>query len=221
MTPNKEEIKKQYIIDQLTWDDSVNANEVFVTVIDRSVKLSGKVPNYASKMAAERDAYLVAGVNMVDNYIEVEFPPGTTLPVDSEIENNVENLLKWNGSIDTTKIKVKVDEGEVTLSGTAKTYWEKYLAEDFTLNVHGVVDVTNRIMVEPVKNIVDIDIENDIISTFKRTPMLDEDKTEVNVNNGVVILKGIMPNYHVKNQALTSAMYTSGVKDVIDKIKIG
>ena len=220
MTPKKEEIKKQDVVDQLTWDDSVNANEVFVSVKDRSVKLGGKVPNYASKMAAERDAYLVAGVSRVENYIEVEFPPSITLPVDSEIKNNVENLLKWNGSIDATKIKVEVDEGEVILSGTVKTYWEKYLAEDFTLNVHGVVDVTNRIMVEPVKNIVDIDIENDIKNTFKRNPLIDEYQMEVNVINGIVHLRGTLPNYFVKNQAFTSAVYTSGVKDVIDKMKI-
>lgn len=80
MAPLPEEIKKQDIVDQLTWDDSVNANEVHIDVQDKTVRLTGKVPNYVAKMAAERDAYQVAGVAIVENYLEVEFPPTISLP---------------------------------------------------------------------------------------------------------------------------------------------
>jgi len=85
MVPLSEELKKQDIVDQLTWDDSVNANAVHIDVMDNIVRLTGKVPNYLAKMAAERDAYQVAGVANVENYLEVEFPPTITRLTDDEI----------------------------------------------------------------------------------------------------------------------------------------
>jgi len=36
VTPFAEEIKKQDIVDQLTWDDSVNANQIFAEHIEVS-----------------------------------------------------------------------------------------------------------------------------------------------------------------------------------------
>jgi len=53
MNPTSDEIKKQNIVDELTWDDSVNANDVTVKVIDGIVELNGSVPTYAAKAAAE------------------------------------------------------------------------------------------------------------------------------------------------------------------------
>lgn len=61
MSPTSAEIKKQDIIDQLTWDNSVNANEVYVNVQESTVQLKGTVPTYASKVAAEKNrAYTIA-----------------------------------------------------------------------------------------------------------------------------------------------------------------
>ena len=85
MSPYAEEIKKEDVIDQLTWDDSVNANEILVKVEDRTVVLNGTVENSTAKMAAERDAYQVRGVMQVENNLEIQFPPSITLPADSEI----------------------------------------------------------------------------------------------------------------------------------------
>ena len=36
MSPLIEELKKQDVVDQLTWDDSVNANDIYVDVDDRT-----------------------------------------------------------------------------------------------------------------------------------------------------------------------------------------
>ena len=96
MSPTSDEIKKQEIVDQLVWNNSVDANDVRVEVINGMVTLEGTVPSYAAKMAAEREAYLVSGVTSVENLIEVELPAEVPPPGDVEIARNVESKLLWN-----------------------------------------------------------------------------------------------------------------------------
>ena len=62
------------------------------------VQLKGKVPTYASKIAAEKDVYEVEGVNKVENYLEVEISPDFARPTDAEITRNIENKLVWNSA---------------------------------------------------------------------------------------------------------------------------
>jgi osmotically-inducible protein OsmY len=220
MAPLSEELMKQDIVDQLTWDDSVNANAVHIDVMDNTVRLTGKVPNYLAKMAAERDAYQVAGVANVENYLEVEFPPAITRPTDEEIISNVGNMLLWDSKTDSSNILLKCHRGVVTLSGSVNTYWEKYRAWETAVSAKGVIDVVNNLSVKYKKTILDTDIERDIKNSYRRSALIDENKIEVNVKNGIVHLEGVVSHYLIKNQAYEIAMYTSGVVDVVSNITI-
>jgi len=62
MDPLANETKKKEIIDQLVWNDSVNANNIHVTVEGNLATLEGSVPSYAQKLTAEREAFLIAGI---------------------------------------------------------------------------------------------------------------------------------------------------------------
>ena len=220
MSPFKEEIIKQEIIDQLTWNDSVNANDIFVNVQDGHVELRGNVSNYTAKMAAERDAFQINGVSHVDNYLKVAFPPSVTLPDDSEIESNVESMLSWNTEIDASNIEVKVSNNIVKLSGEVNSYWEKFLAISLTNSIRGVVEVDSNLIVRPALEAKDSKIEEDIKNAFKRTYLIDEEDISVKVKDGVVHLRGSVPNYLIKIQAHNIAVYTSGVVDVVDELII-
>ncbi len=123
MSPTFAEIKKQDIIDQLTWDNRVNANEVYVKVQDNTVQLKGTVPTYASKVAAEKDAYEVSGVTRVENELEVEIATDIARPTDLEITESIENKLIWNSQINSANIRIDTVEGIVTLSGVVDSYW--------------------------------------------------------------------------------------------------
>ncbi|MFW5657172.1 MAG: BON domain-containing protein [Bacteroidota bacterium] len=220
MAPHIEELIKQDIIDQLTWDDSVNANDVIVEVTDNTVQLKGKVPNYIAKLAAERDARFVSGVKRVENYLEVEFPPKSTLPSDQEITDHINSMLFLHGKIISSDVSVSTNRGVVTLSGKVGTYWEKNLAEDIASSTRGVVGVNNLLAVSLIKTVFDYDIETDIKNAYKRSILIDEDKIKVAVEGGTVRLTGSVANYAIKNEAIEIAMYTAGVKDVIDEITI-
>ncbi len=220
MTPRNEEMKKQDIIDNLAWDDSVNANDVDVKVQDDTAILNGSVPTYAAKMASERNALSVPGIINVDNRLEISFPPEVSLPTDAEITDSVERKLLWDSRVNSVNIDVQTVDGVVTLSGVVDTYWERNLAEDITLSTNGVIGIVNDLTVSLAKSVVDIDIENDIKAAYRRSLLIDEDSINVDVNNGIVTLSGTAPDYLTKSRAFAIAMYTSGVTDVINNITI-
>ena len=62
------------VLDELKWEPSVNAAHIGVSVKDGVVTLSGHVPSYAEKYAAEKAAKRVHGVKAVANEIEVGRP---------------------------------------------------------------------------------------------------------------------------------------------------
>ncbi|MFP4365702.1 MAG: BON domain-containing protein [Bacteroidales bacterium] len=220
MNPTNDEMKKQDIVDELIWDDSVDANDVTVTVHNGTVELNGSVPTFAAKAAAERDAYLASDVTAVINNLTVKFPSTRAIPTDAEITTNIENKLNWNSQVNASGIIVQTTNGIVNLSGVVDTYWEKSLAEDVALYTDGVIDVINDLTVTPVKSIVDIDIENDIKKAFTRNSIIDETNISVNVNEGVVTLSGVASSYLEKSRAYNIAKYTAGVVNVVDNITI-
>jgi osmotically-inducible protein OsmY len=221
MMKNADEFIKQEILDQLVWDTSVDANDVFVNVADGVVQLSGVVPTYTAKLAAEKNAYKVADVVKVENLIEVELLPEITIPIDREITNIVKNKLLWDDQIDAANIDVETLNGVVTLTGTVNSYWEKSLAKNLAFATRGVQHVENNLAVVVGKTYADIDIENDVKSAFKRNVLIDADKIDVSIKDGIAHLTGTVPFYSMKEEAFNAAMMTAGVLDVTDDIIIG
>ncbi len=215
-----EEIIKQRIIDQLTWDDSVNANDITVKVLESTVQLEGTVPNYTAKLAAERNALSVPGVLNLESFLKVEFPPRYILPNDAEISKNIKNMLTNNSKINAVNIDVTTSGGVVSLSGVADSSWEKFEAENIANTAMGVIDVINKIDVRPVKSVIDKEIQRDIETAFERSGIIDEKNVDVDVKNGVVHLTGVVANRVIKNEVFTTALYTTGVIDIIDEVTI-
>lgn len=220
MQPEKEEKIKKHIIDHLTWDASVNANDINVTVKNGKVELRGTVQNSTARMAAERNAFHVQGVEDVKNYLEIKFPVTQTLPTDEEISENITSILKWNSHIDASEIQVKTFNNLVTLEGNVGSYWEKYVISEIVNAVRGVLEVKNNIIVRPKLETRDINIKSDIESAFERTNLINDNNIDVSVDTGMVTLKGAVSNFFVKTQAHNIAIYTSGVVDVVDKLTV-
>lgn len=220
MNPISEELKKQNIIDQLRWDDSIDENEILVSISNGTVQLKGSVPNYASKLAAERNAIQVTGVKQVENYLEIEFPPHDTLPSDSEITENIIKMLILDSRILSKDITIETVNGMVSKSGKVNHFWEKYAAQSIISNAKGVVDVNNQLRVILPKSLVDVNIENELKNAYQRNILIDEDRINVSVANGIAHLTGNVTNYLIKKEAINIAMHTKGVLDVVDEITI-
>jgi hypothetical protein len=67
---------------------------------------------------------------------------------DARIEEDVCEHLTHHGMLDATGIQVRVENGEVTLTGTVESRQAKRLAEDILDSISGVRDVHNQLRVQ-------------------------------------------------------------------------
>jgi len=215
-----DEVIKSKVVDQLRFDAKVDASDIKVEVDNNKVTLEGSVSSFSGKTSAEDDAYLISGVFDVENNLEVEFEVPPAIPTDDEIETRINNTLLWNTEINSQNINVEVENQWVTLTGDVDSYWKKYLAENKTLNVRGVVGVTNEIVVVPTEKGTDEAIAEDIIKAIERNVNVLADNVTVKVEDGKVTLTGEVPSWSAKNSAFIAASSAWGVKEVENKILI-
>ena len=86
---------KTDVTTELTWEPALTANDIKVTAKDGIVTLSGSVPRYAEKHAADRAAQRVEGVKAIADELEVNLS-GIHKRPDSEIAESVVSSLKWH-----------------------------------------------------------------------------------------------------------------------------
>jgi osmotically-inducible protein OsmY len=219
MKRSDEEIKKD-IVDQLFWDDRVNASKITVDVEDGEVTLKGSVPNYSARLAASTDTWVVSGVLSVNNDIEIEYAETDVSYVDSQLNSYIMNVLKWNPNIDSSEISVSVDNGWVTIEGSVDALWKKMRAEDLISDIAGVLGVTNKLSVVPTKDIMDELIAEDIVSALERNASLNVEDIDVKVENGTVTLSGSVSSWSARMAAYEAALYTEGVTRIHDDLQV-
>src|SRR4051812_35151667 len=139
---------QQKVLDELRWDPSVDAVHIGVSVKDGVVTLTGHVPSYAEKYAAERAAKRVGGVRAVANELDVKLPEGSRR-TDEDIAAAAVNALRWNILVPADKIKVTVSKGWITLEGEVNWQFQRAAAERAVRDLPGVVGVSNYIVVKP------------------------------------------------------------------------
>lgn len=221
MTHKTEQIIKQDVIKQLSWDERVDDTGINVDFNAGKVILKGKVTDQNQKRAAERDCYLIKGVKSVNNLLDVELEPNIPLPNDEEIAENIRKIISWSERTTSADIDVRVERGIVTLEGTAKSGREKKEVENIANSVPGVISVLNHIRIVPFRKFMDEDIKQDIKNAYTRSILVDESRIDVEVNNGIVYLTGNVANSLIKDEAHEIALNTGGAKDVVDDIIIG
>ena len=71
---SKDSELKKVVLDELSWEPSVDAAHIGVTAKDGGITLTGHVDNYSHKAGAEKAASRVKGVRAVVEEIEVKLP---------------------------------------------------------------------------------------------------------------------------------------------------
>jgi len=219
MKRNDEVIKKD-VVDELYWDNRIDASNINVTVDDGIVKLSGEVPTYNSLTLARSLPWRIGGVKDVEDNIRVNYVLPAPLPSDDDIGIWIENTLAWDPAIDETRITTAVDNGIVTMEGTVDAYWKKSFVENKISGIRGIVDIENKLAVVPTERINDEVIAQDIVSAFDRDVQVDPETITVDVKDGIVTLSGAVPYPAARHAAERNASLTGGVIDVINELKV-
>jgi len=207
---------RQYVIDELDFEPSVNAANIGVGVHDGVVTLTGFVASYAEKRAAERATRRVSGVKAIAQEIEVRLPSDKKT-ADPEIAKRAVDILKWHG-LPTDKIGIKVEKGVVTLDGEVDWQFARKQAENAVHNLSGVVGIANliRVSARPQVSAVKEKIEN----ALRRSAELDASHVTVRAEGGKVILGGTVHAWYERDLAEQAAWSAPGVTDVQVHIEI-
>ncbi len=214
-----EHIKKD-IVDELYWDDRIDASKISVTVDEGVVNLTGQVPSYGDLALTRTAAWRIAGVTDVVDNLQVGYISPPALPGDSEIKSQADSLLLWDPTIDEKPIEITVIDGVVTLSGTIDAYWKKMFVEDKLFGLRGVLDIKNKLAVVPSQRLSDELVARNIVAAMERDVMVESEDVNVEVNNGVVHLTGKVPSWTTRYYAELDAARTAGVVDVTNELRI-
>src|SRR6202045_2847405 len=191
------ELKKS-VESELNFEPSINAAEIGVAVKDGVVTLTGRIPSYWEKVAAERAAARVSGVKAVVNELEVRLP-GSSERTDEDIARAALDSLRWNVLIPNDRIKVKVSKGWVTLEGNVDWQYQKSAAEKAVRKLYGVVGVTNLIELKPA--VSKAEVKNSIEAALKRLAEVDANRIKVETEDGTVILSGSVRSWFEREEA--------------------
>lgn len=203
--------------EELKWDSRITEGDIGVSVKDGIVMLSGTIPSFAEKWAAEEAAHKVVGVTAVVNKIEVKLS-NLHERDDQDIAEAALNAFAWNVWIPEKAVQITVEKGWVTLTGEVKHDYQRKAAENAVKNLSGVRGVSNHIFVEPETKLKDVQYH--IKRALHRHAEEDANRIQVEANNGEVTLTGRVHSWDEKLNAEWAALGTAGVRKVKNNLSI-
>jgi osmotically-inducible protein OsmY len=208
---------QQSVLAALRFEPGVKAANIGVAVDDGVVTLTGHVGTYAEKHAAEAAALGVRGVTAVAEEIEVRLPfEGKRR--DDEIAAAAAHRLAWDSGLPVDAVKVKVENGWVTLSGEVCWRYQKAIAHDDVRRLHGVIGVSNQIAIRA--SIKGENVSDEIMHALHRSWFFDPKTIQVKVDGSNVRLTGTARSPHDRRVAAAAAWGVAGVTDVENDIVV-
>ena len=155
---------------------------------------------------------------------------------DEALRDRIEHRLQTDAGLRRYDVRVKVDNGDVTLKGTVATADQKREAETLA-KLAGVDDIDNNISVDKDADqvlanragkglsrtgeaITDSWITTKVRWLFVGEPALDGSKIDVDTKRHVVTLDGKVASEEGRARANELASYPDGVTKVVDKLKV-
>lgn len=194
----------------------MDSEAIAVSADDGKVTLRGTVGSLGEKREAKKSAEKVYGVISVDNKLQVRLMDDKRRE-DAELRGDVLQALMLDSMIPAT-VDAKVDEGFVTLTGTADWQYQREEAEHVASNVVGTVDVFDDIELNHAPSAGDV--QESIEKAFKRNAKIDADDLAVSTDKGTVTIDGTVSSWAEHDEALDAAWAAPGVTSVNDRITV-
>ncbi len=216
------------IVSRYRWDPLISRNQIDIDVDDGNVALSGTVASDAERSRAYSKAW-VTGVTAVDD-ADLVVTPGADRAVvrpssqpyvtDGNIEQAVEDVMRYDPRVYSFDIQADADQGAVRLTGNVDSLRAKRAAHQLAENTVGVTRVTNLIKVRPQTTVSDDEVEQAVADALVRNPYTEAYEIDTRVNDGTVTLSGEVTTYFEQAEAERVASRTMGVQDVVNTIQV-
>ena len=208
---------ERYVSDELHWDPKIDDSAIAVSSEDGVVTLRGTLGSFSEKRDAKKDAERVYGVKSVRNKLEVRIL-NKDRRADADLRGDVLQALMLDGMVPST-IDAKVDDGKVTLTGTARWRFQRDEAESVAGNVRGVISVENDVDLVPPGPSAN-DVQHSIKKAMERNAKLDADSVAVESDNGTITLRGTVSSWADHDEAVDAAWAAPGVIRVKDHLRV-
>ena len=208
---------QRHVNDELLWDPKLDSAAIAVSADDGVVTLRGTVGSFLEKREAKKDAERVYGVESVNNELEVRIL-NEDRRADADLRGAVLQALMLDSLVPST-ISAKVDDGAVSLTGTANWQFQRDEARFVAGNVRGVITVEDEIeLVAPGPEAGDV--KDSIKDAMKRNAKIDAESVSVDSENGKITLSGTVSSWADHDEAVAAAWAAPGVTDVKDNIVV-
>ena len=207
---------QQSVLDELDFEPSIDCSHIGVTATDGIVTLTGHVPTYAQKTAAERAVWRVRGVRAVVQKVDVHYR--SDAPTDEEIAKRALVVLRWDSTVPDS-VHVKVADGWVTLEGEVDWQYQRTNAERGLRRLEGIRGIHNVITLRP--RVTPAQVRERIVGALRRSAEVEANGIRVDVRDGgTITLEGRVDNW-AERAAVEQAVWSApGVKSVVDRLVI-
>jgi len=208
---------KAEVKESLDWEPSLDARAINVSVKDGIVTLTGSVPSYPERHAAEKAAGLIRGVKALACELSVALPALNSRS-DQEIARAAADAIAWNTLLTGADIQVFVDKGRITLAGEVNWNYQRQSADRSVRYLAGVRDVNNHIVVRPRAE--KMAVKSQIEAALIRNARLDSEGIRVEVRGDRVFLRGSVQSWIEREEAERAAWTSPGVGEVENELMV-
>ncbi len=214
---NDEELMR-LVKDELRRNTDVDARAIAVAGSDGRVTLRGTVGSDRERRAAGKAGAQVFGVVVVDNALEVA-RLNAQRREDAELRAGVLEALMLDTAVPES-VDVKVEDGFVTLTGTAKWKYQRDAAQVVAERVVGARNVVDEIeLVQPASPDVS-DVKERIARALGGRGAAESDQLRISTSAGKVTISGSVRSWAQHDDAIAAAWATPGVTGLKDRITV-
>lgn len=208
---------EQRVADELSWDPRVDSEMITVSVYDGIVTLAGTVGSLRQKGEAKKAAERVHGVILVNNELDVRIRTDHRRE-DADVRRDVLQALALDAQVPAT-VDARVNDGFVTLTGTARWQHEREEAEFVAGNVLGVTGVDDAIELAGPTPAAD-NLRDSIKEALERHARLEADNIGIEIANGTATLTGDVRSLWERDAVIAATWAAPGVRMINDRMDI-
>jgi len=212
---SKDSDLQRAVLDELGWEPRIDSAHIGVSADSGVVTLTGHVQSYPQKLAAEKAAWRVKGVRALAEELEVKMPYDVRRS-DEAIAEAAVDRLSWDSSLPQNAIKIRVEKGWVTLTGSVDWKFQKDAAGEYVHGLLGVVNVFNQIEIKPTVSAVNV--RQDIEDALHRSWFYDPNSIKVTAQGGNIKLTGEVTTWNARDLAGATAWSAPGATAVENHI---
>lgn len=141
---------------------------------------------------------------------------------DQDIQEQVQNELRWDSRLKRVDIGVSVQDGIDTLDGSVNSFAQRQAAQQAALHVTGILDVANNIEVELPARLTRTDnaIANAVRMALEWHALIPSQRIRATVTHGGVTLYGTVDSWRQVAEAESVVGNIAGVRDVVSELVV-